>query len=111
MICQYVQRSLSDLESLDLDPCLEDPPDLLSPVGERTHDHAPIQEVDGDPMRTHDSLSTRVGRSGLVFRSPNRAQSTVSREDDVGGDGRLEGAVEIGEGLDVEHVDLGSHDS
>ena len=44
-----------------------------------------------------------LGAGGQV---PDDAVASVGREDDDGGDGGLERAVQVGEALDVQHVDL-----
>lgn len=46
-----------------------------------------------------------MGRGDIVCAA-DCADSTVGREDDDGGDFRLECSVEIGEAFDIEHVDL-----
>jgi len=54
------------------------------------------EEVGGDAVRGDD-----------VFGAADGAFAPVGGEDDDGGDGGFEGAVEVGEAFDVEHVDLG----
>ena len=41
-----------------------------------------------------------------VFSPTDGTLAAVRGEDDDGGDGRFEGAVEVGEAFDVEHVNL-----
>lgn len=69
--------------------------DLVRLVGGGRHDQQAGEQVRGDAVR-----------GGDVFRAADGASAAVRGEDDDRGDGGFEGAVEVGEGFDVEHVDL-----
>ena len=63
-------------------------------VGAGGYDHEPVEQIDGDAV------------GGLVVGAPDLGDSTVGGDDQDGGHVALEGAVEPGEALHVEHVHL-----
>jgi hypothetical protein len=67
---------------------------VLHGVRHEADDKHPVEQIDGDAMRGHN------------LRPLDRADAAVRGEDDDGGERRLEGAVQVGEALDVEHVHL-----
>ena len=58
-----------------------------------------------------EDASEEVGRDAVgsddVFRAADGASASVGGQDDDGGYGGFESAVQIGEAFDVKHVDLG----
>lgn len=95
-IRHLLESRLGDLQSLGLHPNPDDALDLFGLVSVRGNDEEARQEVGRNAVRGDD-----------VFGAADGAHAPVGGEDDDGGDAGLEGAVEVGEAFDVEHVDLG----
>lgn len=96
MLRDLLQRRLADGQALGLGPQADDGLDFVGGVGHGGDDEQAGEEVGGDAVRGDDVVGAADG-----------AAAAVGGQDHDGGDGGFEGAVEVGEAFDVEHVDLG----
>lgn len=104
VVRQLFERVRLDREPFNLEPSLQHRLDLVPRVRHRPDNHAPVEQVDRDPVRRDDPFA--AVRARFVLGPADRAQAAVGGKDDVGRDGRFESAVQVSEGFDVEHVDL-----
>mmetsp|Transcript_30037 Transcript_30037/g.64108 ORF Transcript_30037/g.64108 Transcript_30037/m.64108 type:complete len:552 (+) Transcript_30037:87-1742(+) len=93
-VTQEAEGTFLDLNLLDLRPQGQDLNNFLRGVGQRSDDHEPVQEIHWDAVR------------GGHVGAANVAHASVGGKDDDRGQGGLQRAVQVGEALDVEHVDL-----
>eukprot|EP00048_Salpingoeca_helianthica_P015589 m.227537 g.227537 ORF g.227537 m.227537 type:complete len:395 (+) comp17243_c0_seq1:32-1216(+) len=82
-------------DALGLCADLDDLGHLGRAVGLQLDDHDAVQQINGHAVRRLD-----------IVRAADGAEAAVGGKDDNGGQGGLEGAVEEGEALEIEHVDL-----
>ena len=90
------ERRLRDGQALRPRPDADNVLDLVRGVRVGGDDEDAGEEVGRDAVGGDD-----------VLGAPDGAFAAVRGEDDDGGDGGFEGAVEVGEAFDVEHVHLG----
>lgn len=95
MLGDLLEGTVGEVEAFRLGAQADDGLDLLRVVGVRGDDEEAGEEVWGDAVRGDD-----------VARTADDSVAAVGGEDDDGGDGGFEGAVEVGEAFHVEHVDL-----
>mmetsp|Transcript_13014 Transcript_13014/g.50886 ORF Transcript_13014/g.50886 Transcript_13014/m.50886 type:complete len:477 (-) Transcript_13014:125-1555(-) len=93
-LAQQVLRILGHLHVLLLAPDVEDEPQLALRVRLRGDDEKPVEEVDGDPVRR------------LVVRAADLRDAAVGGHHQHRRHVVFQRAVEVGEALDVEHVNL-----
>lgn len=93
-LSEEVQGVLTHVHILLLRSELEDLADLALLVGLRGDDQEAVKEVDGDAV------------GALVLGAADGRDAAVGGHDEDGGEVALQGAVEEGEALDVEHVGL-----
>lgn len=93
-LTQLAQGFISDVDVLDFGANVDDGDDLLQILGHRPDDQRPVEKVHGHAVRALD-----VGPS-------DAAHAPVGGHDQDGRESGLQGIVQLGECLDVQHVYL-----
>lgn len=95
MLGEFFNSWFGDGEAFCLGPEADDGLDFIWVVGVGGDNEEAGEEIGGDAVCSDD-----------VFGAADGAFASVGGENDDGGYGRFEGAVEVGEAFNIEHVDL-----
>mmetsp|Transcript_85776 Transcript_85776/g.185208 ORF Transcript_85776/g.185208 Transcript_85776/m.185208 type:complete len:203 (-) Transcript_85776:31-639(-) len=93
-LAQLAEPLVGDVDALGFGSNIDDGHDFLQVLGHGADDQSSVQQVSGDPVWTFDQGAA------------DAADSAVGGHDQDGTQSRLQRIVQLGEGLDVQHVDF-----